>query len=57
MSERIGPCPRCGVLPRLRPNYGDWVWECGCPPPVTWTSNNTGPDLTIDSPVKPEAGD
>lgn len=50
MSAPIGPCLRCGVLPQLRPAYGWWFWQCNCPPPITYTSDNTV------APPLPDAG-
>lgn len=36
-----GHCPRCGVLPYMKANAGQFYWGCNCPPPQTYTSNNT----------------
>lgn len=34
-------CIRCGSMYRLKPSYGSFTWACDCPPPRTYTSNNT----------------
>jgi hypothetical protein len=53
----IGNCPRCGWLPTLKPNWGGWMWVCGCPPTPTFTSGNTvTPQAFIDAKAERDAG-
>jgi hypothetical protein len=43
-------CVRCGSMYRLKPIVGNFAWACDCPPPQTYTNNNTGPDLDRQKP-------
>lgn len=37
----IGDCSICKCSIRIFPAYGKFYVGCGCPSPVTWTTNNT----------------
>ena len=44
MTLPVGPCPRCGRLYQIKPDYaGSFMLACGCPPLQTYTTNNTNP--------------
>lgn len=50
--QRIGKCPRCGTIPAFIRYTTGWHFACACPPPRTWTTNNTSPVL----PKEPDHG-